>query len=346
MDQHLLKASTLRGIDQWFESKGHDFSIIERELGIKRSLFSDDQALLSGPTVMRLLRKVSEESNTPWLGVELANFQSIEFLGAFILLLEASNDLHDCFMGYVKYQKAYNPLVRWSLLNEGNEVVFSISVGKLKSLYRRLSTDLSLTHAHKTAKHLSGGNAGLIRVELAAGEIQNKAFYRQAFKVPIVLAAGRDALIFSSDVMNKPIPTSNERVKTLVREHVLDAAMEKQNLLDQIRLLISHLLRAGQCSIEHVAAIYSCDKRTLQRHLKLEGASYQQILNEVRFDIVTNHLRDTNISLTQVATLAGFSDPSNFSRAFKKHFKKSPQQWRQAQGISNRTSLANRLSLY
>jgi AraC-like DNA-binding protein len=145
--------------------------------------------------------------------------------------------------------------------------------------------------------------------------------------------------------MQKPIATSNERVKALVREHVLDAAMEDRDLLSQVRLLICRLLRAGHCSIERVAAIYSCDKRTLQRHLKLEGTSYQQLLDEVRFEMVLNYLRNTNIALTQVAMLVGFSDPSNFSRAFKKHFNKSPQQWREEQGISGRASLASRLRL-
>jgi AraC-like DNA-binding protein len=346
MEQHLLKASTLRGIDQWFEHKGHDFSIIERKFGIKRALFSDDEALLSGPTVMRLLGKVSEISATPWLGIELAQFQSIEFLGAITLLLEASNNLREGFMGYVKYQKTYNPLVQWSLSQELDEVAFTVSVGNLTASYRRLSVDLSLAHAYSAAKHLSDFNTGLLRVELSVNTIENEALYRKAFKAPIVLAAGRDALVFSLEAMHKPIATSNERVKALVREHVLDAAMEEGDLLSQVKLLICRLLCAGHCSTERVAAIYSCDKRTLQRHLKLEGASYQQLLDEVRFEMVLNYLRDTNISLTQVAMLVGFADPSNFSRAFKKYFNKSPQQWREEHGISGRASLTSRLRLF
>jgi AraC-like DNA-binding protein len=206
--------------------------------------------------------------------------------------------------------------------------------------------DLSLAHAYSAAKHLTGGAVGLIRVELTVDEIENETFYRKAFQAPVVLAAGRDALIFSQEAMHKPIATSNERVKALVRETVLDSSLEERDILTQVRLLIRRLLRVGHCSIERVSAIYSCDKRTLQRHLKLQGSSYQQLLDEERFEMALNYLRDTNISLTQVAMLVGFSDPSNLSRAFKKHFKKSPKQWRSEQGISGRASLPSRLRMF
>ena len=48
-----------------------------------------------------------------------------------------------------------------------------------------------------------------------------------------------------------------------------------------------------------------------------QGTSYQQILNDVRKNLAVKFLRETQLSMDEIAERVGFSDSRNFRQAFK-----------------------------
>jgi AraC-like DNA-binding protein len=58
-------------------------------------------------------------------------------------------------------------------------------------------------------------------------------------------------------------------------------------------------------------------ERSLHRQLHKEGASLQQIKDDVRFSQAAELLRRTDQSLKQVAAQVGFSNEKSFARAFR-----------------------------
>lgn len=61
------------------------------------------------------------------------------------------------------------------------------------------------------------------------------------------------------------------------------------------------------------------------RSASSEGTSYRDVLDETRKSLAEEYLRQRKLSHAQIAYLLGFSDQSNFSRAFKRWTKKSPR---------------------
>jgi AraC-like DNA-binding protein len=64
--------------------------------------------------------------------------------------------------------------------------------------------------------------------------------------------------------------------------------------------------------------------------LQAEGLSYRDILESTRRSLAENYLRDNRHSIAQIAYLLGFSDQSNFSRAFKRWTSMSPKQYQES----------------
>ncbi|WP_157080351.1 helix-turn-helix domain-containing protein, partial [Sphingobium cloacae] len=63
-------------------------------------------------------------------------------------------------------------------------------------------------------------------------------------------------------------------------------------------------------------------------HLRDEhDLSFQDLLSAVRVEKAQHYLRTTNMSATQIAYLVGYSDPSNFSRAFRAQVGSSVREW-------------------
>jgi AraC-like DNA-binding protein len=73
---------------------------------------------------------------------------------------------------------------------------------------------------------------------------------------------------------------------------------------------------------------FNCSSRQLQRKLKDEGTSYRELLDKVRMDLAEQYITRNNFTITETAYLLGYSDPNNFSRAFKKWMGVSPGSFR------------------
>jgi len=69
-------------------------------------------------------------------------------------------------------------------------------------------------------------------------------------------------------------------------------------------------------------------ERTLHRQLQQEGASLQQLKNEVRLSQATRLLRHGERPIKQVALAVGFINEKSFIRAFRGWTGLAPAQWR------------------
>lgn len=68
--------------------------------------------------------------------------------------------------------------------------------------------------------------------------------------------------------------------------------------------------------------------RTLRRKLEAEGTSYKQILADVRKQLALKYLRETRLSVDDIAMSLGFSDASSFRQAFRRWTDKNPSDFR------------------
>jgi AraC-like DNA-binding protein len=96
-----------------------------------------------------------------------------------------------------------------------------------------------------------------------------------------------------------------------------------------LRVLVEAYLDDGYPQIELAAEITGTSVRTLQRRLSDAGLSYSELVQQVRFDAAVRMLSDRDTSLTNVAYRLGYTDPSNFSRAFRHMTGVSPREFRQ-----------------
>jgi len=68
--------------------------------------------------------------------------------------------------------------------------------------------------------------------------------------------------------------------------------------------------------------------RTLARRLAAEDLSFAQVLDEMRADLAQRYLDDRSLSISHIAWLLGFQEPSAFTNAFKRWTGKAPTEHR------------------
>jgi AraC-like DNA-binding protein len=93
--------------------------------------------------------------------------------------------------------------------------------------------------------------------------------------------------------------------------------------------IIEHL-QDGPPSQKAIAEAMHVSNRTLQRKLKEEGTSFIDLLQDARLSLAKKYLAQPQRSIVEIAYLLGFSEPSTFSRAFKRWTGQAPADYRAA----------------
>jgi AraC-like DNA-binding protein len=110
-------------------------------------------------------------------------------------------------------------------------------------------------------------------------------------------------------------------------ESLLASLTREHGLVEQVRRLIIN--RPGRVPTpDSIAQDLNMSYRTLRRKLSQQGTSFKAILGEVRMGLAGEYMKNTNLSTQEIAYLLGYSEASNFHRAFKLWFDQTPGEYR------------------
>ncbi|MGI9309131.1 MAG: AraC family transcriptional regulator [Gammaproteobacteria bacterium] len=154
--------------------------------------------------------------------------------------------------------------------------------------------------------------------------------YIDVFQAPVTLDADSITLSFDRQQLDAPLPGHNRDLAIAndkVAEQYLEA-MEPDRVSTQVKRILIELLPSGETTQKMIARQMNRSLSTLQRQLSAEGTSYKLIQEDTRRTLAEEYVREGNMSLSQIAYLLGFSDQSNFSRAFKRWTGSSPGSFR------------------
>jgi AraC-like DNA-binding protein len=112
-------------------------------------------------------------------------------------------------------------------------------------------------------------------------------------------------------------------------ERCLRGLSAQDNIAAQLRQRLAELLAAGEANADAACRALKLSRRTLQRRLRAEKTSFQEVLREVRAELAVNYLSDKRLKALEVAMLLGYSSISSFTTAFKSWYDMPPAEYRQ-----------------
>jgi AraC-like DNA-binding protein len=171
-----------------------------------------------------------------------------------------------------------------------------------------------------------------LRVELTCPATVHPEAYRDALRAPIQFNADVQTFHFDKEVLRAPLPHGTPdvaRATDRIAEQYIET-LDPHKVASQVRRLLIGLLPSGKADQELVSSRLNRSTSTLQRQLQEEGTSYRDVLVSTQRRLAETYLRDKKHSHAQIAYLLGFSDQSNFSRAFKRWTAMTPRQFQES----------------
>lgn len=318
------------------QKMGHPTDDWLEQVGINPKNLLDPNQRFPQDTVTRLWLLAEQESGDDCIGFEVGlrlHPRSFNVLGYAVL---SSRTVMDGFNRFIRYQSVVGESAQIRSLQGpfGDPSLFAIEFefqgDELPVSHH--TTDLAMTSSLALYGGVFSGQVPLHQVCFRRPEPKDVARYGRFFGERLKFNQEKNLLVFSRSLMDMEIPFANEEVaaqnEALVKKFLMRST-EPESLAAKVEALISESLTDGAPAKETIAKELGMSAKTLERRLKEEATSFQSILTEVRQTMAEKLVLANEISLNEVAYLLGFTEVTNFHRAFKRWFQQTPSEFRQ-----------------
>lgn len=320
--------------------RGHDESDMLANTGLTRAQLEDQNQRISGFQYAALLANALRVSGDPGIAYELGLRSQLTKHGFVGFGLMSCATLRDAMELSQRFLSARVPLFASRIRIEGDQVVVELrETVPLGPLYA-FTFDIVLVELCCLFSRLISGDKSpstwRSEIWVPYAEPDHYARYRDRLPRFRFDQAGTQ-IRFPVSLLDQPIATANPITAQMAiaqcEQELASLGQAEGGIREQVSRQL--LLHDGHYpDLARVAVQLLLSERTLKRRLQEQGLSFQQLLDEVREQDSRRLLANPRLSIEQVAVAVGYTDPANFTRAFRKWTGLSPRVFRQQQSPS------------
>jgi AraC-like DNA-binding protein len=320
-------------VEGLLHERGASLSVLLNALGLTETQLRDPQQTIDGQQYRRGLASALPHCLPGQaLSQQYLNHVPLTILGPLATLILASDTLGDALLASERYVGVLLPshtmrvevlrdevhviISRLSDFCEVDDLLTEIVLGLFLQVQRFMAEPLRQFELH--FRHPSGPQA------FATADPMVSAVH---FSAPV------DRVVFPRKLLAVRTVTGS-RVLHAKLSHTLDQMARTngppQALTQQLRRVIRDRLLTGQSlQGDALAETLQLSRRTLDRRLHMEGITLATLTFDARLTLADTLLLTTSLPLAKIARRTGFTELSNFTRAFRRRFGCTPSERRQ-----------------
>lgn len=193
---------------------------------------------------------------------------------------------------------------------------------------------VGLAVVHRLMAWAIGGRFPLVAVELPYPRQLEEA-HALVFASPLVFDAPQPAIVFDATVLQAPVMRTEAELDVFIAHSpagLLVRPAHEATVADQVRRMVEHAIRPSRPnpvpSGDDVAARLSISEQTLRRRLANSGTTLRKVRDAVLRDAAITALVESDEPIADLAARLGFSEPSAFTRAFRRWTGNPPSAYR------------------
>lgn len=304
-----------------------------RRVGLNPKLLERPEGFIPWSSWSDLLELIAVEHNCLHFGLLVGAHQPAIKSGLIGQLMKLCPDIGSAIAKAQQYTTTYSQAVYWESHIDDGFVSLVRNMHQQPDSTLGQCSSMSMVQAIKAIQHLVGQDwrpTG-IHFSHSAPDSNTLRRYRDFFNVPVSFSQAQDCLVFPEADLHRQLASADAELLAIVETYANNLQSELKadlNLPELVRFLIRENLSSGVCDIHFIADLLVLHPKSLQRQLKNESLTFKRILNDERHKLAQRYLSKSEVRLSEVAELLGYSEASTMSRAFKQYCGLSPQEWR------------------
>ncbi|KFE68937.1 Transcriptional regulator, AraC family protein [Hyalangium minutum] len=296
--------------------------------GVNPSLLEALDSRVPHALLVDLWEQVPRRLNDAALGLRLA--QAVP-LGAFDLVeycMRNSPDLATCYQKLTRWQRLLHDGARYHLEVEGDMARISHRPPLEVPPH---AVDFILAKLLRIGQQLTGVAFSPRGVALPYPRPSDDLEHTRVFGASVRFSQPYTCLELDRAVLELPIQGTDPNLAAVLDRFAqtrIEGLPRALDLVDELGERIRKALRGTVPDAATLARQMGMSARTLSRRLHERGLTYQEVLDQARRELALRHVLNKDLKLLEVAFLLGFSEVSNFYRAFRRWTGTTPAAYR------------------
>jgi AraC-like DNA-binding protein len=312
-------------------------------VGLSRNEVFSPRTLVSVDQLLKCYRKASKLSRDPHFACHAGLRFHVTAYGMYGFAILSSVNYRQTMRFAMNYHQLATPLAEIEFSEEGGRGIWTITpISHLRidgSLYKFL-VELQLGIHLSLHRDVMGLSFAPRELHVTYGPPDDASKCEDIFGCPVLFGQAQNQFRFDAAWLDGA-PNLGNQITHAEVIGLCDGQLEefqlRIGLAGRVRqVLLAKLMRST--SIEDVAGELNMSARTLRRKLTEEDTSFRDLVDELRRDMAMKYLRDTDLTVEDIAAALGFSDAANFRHAFRRWTNVAPQEFRDTSGTAVRTS--------
>lgn len=313
---HGISVALLRPLAELLGRLDADGATFLATLGVDAEM--PPNAYVAAAAVDEQLAQIAAARRDPAFGLTIARASLVRPLGLFGHLVWLSGTVRDAIERAAKFYLVVTQRTKLHL--EDTPPISTLRMAPVNRAVKRgrILTELPFASLALRAREATGGQFRLRAVRFThPGEATDA--YADVFGAPVTFGAARDEIEMATAQLDLPLASHDPIVSAALEVKAAEltaAGTGRSVFVERVRRAIAANL-AGSPSPVAIAKALGISARTLRRHLEQEGLSLRAALDDVRRERAETLLAG-GASVKETAFALGFSEPSAFSRAYKR----------------------------
>ena len=328
---HTSLGSWVLLISKVIDSYGVDSKKIFSNAGIELGSIKQPQNRISTAHMAHVWDEARTQSQDPYIALRVAEQFQPMALSALGMAFSASRNAYDALKRANRYSQMLSDGTATEIEENDTCVTFILKYkSRLTMAVHDLGIESGIGVLVNSLRLLAGKDFTPTCISFEHDFSGDTKPYEKFFGCPVLFSAPRTQMEFNKAEMFTEHPFADSALtNTLdswIEEHLSN--FKKELTSTKIKKYLLKNLAYGKVGQKSAAQSLALSPRVMQRRLKDEGMTFSQVLDDCRQNLAVKLISKDKLSLAEVAFILGFSDQSNFSRAFKRWTGSSPNEYK------------------
>lgn len=294
------------------------------------ALLEYDFSEVTAEKVERLWKYASQKCDDPLFGLHFGESLQIAALGVVGEIIKSSNTVGEALQVAMSLVPLVTDRFTMELSNKRSTSTISLIPIKLKANPEFVNGQMADFLMAFTIHELDG----LLLKKLKPEEVtmpkipSQESEYKRVYRCDYIKEAPQYSISLRQKLLDAPIITRNYQAQQMLLEKTNLTTGKWPPKTAAFNARVQKYLDANSYlkvpTLEETAANFNMSPRTLQRKLKEEGKTFQQIAEAVKKQIAIRYMSTASYPIKEISYILGYNDYSAFSRAFKRWTGKAP----------------------
>lgn len=295
-------------------------------LDLRAEQLHDEKYRLSIEQHEQFILRVLDITDDPHFAIQLEKNRDLSDANLALLTVANSEEILNALHLITRYNKNFTRVFSISSLETNSDAVMDIDTHLEHEGVVYFSISVFVLFLDSFFQEALKGAHLVQRVELAIQEPEGFEDISHEFEFPVTFGHSRFRIYFDKELLHQPMKQADPQTVRLLlemSERQLEEADAEMSFVGAVKsILISQI--ASPPKLDDAAKLLGVSSRGLRRKLEEAGTTYHSILDSVRLKMAIKLIKETDAPISSIAYELGFSNASDFGRAFKKWSGQSP----------------------